>query len=70
MTLGKCSYTPGAAYSALDPRVALYGDGARFEPQVTEPLLHEFLTLLEAVQDELNQRWNGQGKSGWRADRA
>ncbi|WP_189931236.1 hypothetical protein [Streptomyces aurantiogriseus] len=48
----------------------MYGDGARFEPQVTEPLLHEFLTLLEAVQDELNQRWNGQGKSGWRADRA
>ncbi len=70
MTVGKWPYTPGAAYSTLDPRVTLYGDGARVEPRVTEPLLREFLTLLEGVQEELNQRWNGQGKAGFHADRA
>ncbi|MEU2286626.1 hypothetical protein ABZ614_32655 [Streptomyces sp. NPDC013178] len=48
----------------------MYGDGARVEPRVTEPLLREFLTLLEGVQEELNQRWNGQGKAGFHADRA
>ncbi|MFD7137297.1 hypothetical protein [Streptomyces sp. NPDC059894] len=49
---------------------ALHGNGARVELQVTESLLREFLVLLEAAQEELNQRWNGQEKSGCRADRA
>ncbi|WP_158973232.1 hypothetical protein [Streptomyces griseus] len=37
---------------------------------VTEPLLREFLTLLEAAQEDLNRRWNGQGTLGCRADHA
>ena len=37
---------------------------------VTGPLLREFLTLLEAAQEDLNRRWNGQGIRGCHADRA
>jgi hypothetical protein len=58
------------AQSALEVRGTLHGDGARVERQVTESLLREFLTLLEAAQAELNQRWNGQQNSGRRVDRA
>ncbi|MFJ4619922.1 hypothetical protein [Streptomyces sp. NPDC088812] len=49
---------------------AFHGTGVRVELQVTESLLREFLVLLEAAQEELNQRWNGQEKSGCHADRA
>ncbi|KOG31634.1 hypothetical protein AQJ84_17785 [Streptomyces resistomycificus] len=61
---------PGLAHSALEPRGILDGDGARVELQVTESLLRQFLTELEAAQQELNQRWNGQKMSGCHADRA
>lgn len=67
---GKYTYTPGVAQSALDARGTLHGDGARVQLQVTDSLLRDFLALLEAAQEELNQRWNGQGSSGRRADRA
>ncbi|MFI6034003.1 hypothetical protein ACIBBD_07510 [Streptomyces sp. NPDC051315] len=48
----------------------MHGDGARVELLVTESLLREFLTLLEAAQEELNQRWKGREDSGCHADRA
>ncbi|MEV6182305.1 hypothetical protein ACIHAR_31930 [Streptomyces sp. NPDC052016] len=51
-------------------RGTLHQDGARVETQVTESLLREFLALLEAAQEELNQRWNGQEKPGCHADLA
>ncbi|MFF3845934.1 hypothetical protein [Streptomyces sp. NPDC002328] len=67
--MGKYAYTAGAVYSALDVNGALHGEGARLEPRVTESLLHEFLTLLDAAQAELNQRWSGQRIADRRADR-
>ncbi|MEW2117846.1 hypothetical protein AB0945_22195 [Streptomyces sp. NPDC005474] len=48
----------------------MHWDGAQVELQATDSLLREFLTLLEAAQQELNQRWNDQEKFGRRADRA
>ncbi|MFL5998289.1 MAG: hypothetical protein ACJ736_29005 [Streptomyces sp.] len=42
------------------------GNDVKSERQVTEPLLREFLALLEEVQEELNSRWNGHGNSGRR----
>ncbi|MFD3503690.1 hypothetical protein ACFWWT_12110 [Streptomyces sp. NPDC058676] len=42
----------------------------RVKLQVTESLLREFLDLLETAQEELNQRWRDQEKSGCHADRA
>lgn len=69
-TAGKYTYTPGVAQSALDARGTLHGDGARVQPQATDSLLRDFLALLEAAQEELNQRWNGPGNSGCHADRA
>ncbi|GAA3975668.1 hypothetical protein OG252_19065 [Streptomyces sp. NBC_01352] len=66
VTLGKYTFTPGLAYSALAPHDAMVGDGTWVERQVTEPLLREFLTLLEDLQEELNSRWNGQESSGCR----
>jgi hypothetical protein len=53
----KYTYVHGLAHSEL-------------ELQVTDSLLREFLTLLEATQEELNQRWSDQEKSGSHADRA
>ena len=70
VTAGKYTYTPGGAHSGLEACGTLHGDGARVELQVTESLLREFLALLEAAQEELNQRWNGQGNSGRHAQRA
>ena len=67
-TVGRYIYTPGVARS-LEARGILRGDGVRVEPQATESLLREFLTLLEAVQEELNQRWTDQANSDCRADR-
>jgi hypothetical protein len=66
--VGKWAHTPGVAYSALAAQDARTGDGAWAERQVTEPLLREFLVLLEELQEELNSRWNGQGSSGCRPD--
>ncbi|WP_264926841.1 hypothetical protein [Streptomyces sp. A012304] len=42
----------------------------RVEHQVTEGLLREFLTLLEAAQEDLNRRWDGQENSRRHADLA
>lgn len=69
VAVGKYTYTPGTAYSALDARGTLRRDGARVETRVTESLLSEFLTLLDAAQEELNQRWSGQRNSGCHTDR-
>ncbi|MET8562521.1 hypothetical protein ABZV75_18645 [Streptomyces flaveolus] len=67
-TAGKYIFTPGVACS-FEARGTLRGDGVRVEPRATESLLREFLTLLEAVQEELNQRWTAQAKSDCHADR-
>jgi hypothetical protein len=66
LTVGKYTFQPGAEYAALTVQGTVPGDDVQFERQVTEPLLREFLALLEEVQDELNSRWNGQDKSGRR----
>ncbi|WP_307524280.1 hypothetical protein [Streptomyces umbrinus] len=47
----------------------MHGDGARVELWVTESLLGEFLTLLDAAQEDLSRRWNDQGRSGFHASR-
>ncbi|MFJ1972782.1 hypothetical protein ACIO93_29355 [Streptomyces sp. NPDC087903] len=60
---------PGLAHSALESRGTLHGNGAWNGPQVTQSLLGEFLALLEAAQEELNQRWDAQEKSGCHTDR-
>lgn len=64
LTVGKYTFQPGAECAALAVQGAVAGDDVQFERQVTEPLLREFLALLEKVQEELNSRWNGQGNSG------
>jgi hypothetical protein len=70
VTLGRYTYTPAAVHSSPDARGTLHGDGARVELRVTEPLLNEFLTLLDAAQEELSRRWNGQGHSSCHAAHA
>ncbi|GAA3910901.1 hypothetical protein GCM10023084_73730 [Streptomyces lacrimifluminis] len=70
VTVSKYTYVHGLTHSALESCGTLHGDGAQVELQVTDSLLREFLTLLEAAQEELNQRWNDQEKSGCHADRA
>jgi hypothetical protein len=55
---------PAAAYTSPDARGTLHGDGTRIELWDTESLLGDFLTVLDAVQEEINQRSNGQGRSG------
>ena len=70
LTVGKYTSPPGATYSALAVQGTVIGDGARVERQVTEPLLREFVALLEAIQEELDSRWNGQEGSGRHVDRA
>ncbi|MEV1067696.1 hypothetical protein [Streptomyces sp. NPDC050263] len=67
--MGKYTFPPAAAHSALAVQGTVIGDGAWVERQA-EPLLREFLALLEAIQEELNSRWNGQEYSGRQADRA
>ncbi|MGW0870888.1 hypothetical protein ACWD3Z_10370 [Streptomyces sp. NPDC002740] len=49
---------------------AVIGGGAWVERQITEPLLREFLALLEAIQEELNSRWSGQENFGRHVDHA
>lgn len=65
----KYTYVPGLAHSALESHGTLHGKGAWNGPQVTQTLLREFLALLEAAQEELNQRWDAQEKSGCHANR-
>ncbi|MFG2723675.1 hypothetical protein [Streptomyces canus] len=66
LTVGKYTFQPGAEYAALKVQGAVAGDDVQSERQVTEPLLREFLALLEEAQEELNSRWNGQENSGRR----
>ena len=66
LTVGKYTFQPGAEYAALMVQGTAPGNDVQFERQVTEPLLREFLALLEEVQEELNSRWNGQKNSGRR----
>ncbi|MFI1925772.1 MULTISPECIES: hypothetical protein [unclassified Streptomyces] len=61
---------PGAASSELAVHGAVIGGGMSVEYQITEPLLREFLALLEAIQEELDSRWNGQGNFGRHVDHA
>ncbi|MEV2210521.1 hypothetical protein AB0H86_03235 [Streptomyces sp. NPDC050997] len=69
VTVGRYAYTPGAAYLAPEVGGTLHGDGARVETRVTESLLTEFLTLLDAAQADLNQRWSSQRRSDCHSDR-
>ncbi|USQ89034.1 hypothetical protein NFX46_38000 [Streptomyces phaeoluteigriseus] len=69
LTVGKYTFMPGTAYSALTAQGATARGDARVERQVTEPLLREFLALLEEIQEELDSRWNGQENSGRRVQR-
>ncbi len=66
----KYAYVTGVANSVFVPRNALREGDARVKVQVGESLLHEFLVLLEALQEELDQRWNSQEKFDRHADRA
>ncbi|WP_328780981.1 hypothetical protein OHT68_19470 [Streptomyces canus] len=66
LTVGKYTFQPGAEYAALTVQGAVARDDVQSERQVTEPLLREFLVLLEEVQEDLNSRWNGRENSGRR----
>ncbi|MEU0213296.1 hypothetical protein [Streptomyces canus] len=66
LTLGKYTFQPGAEHAALTVQGAVAGDDVQSEHHITEPLLREFLALLEDVQEELNSRWNGEKNSGRR----
>ncbi|MGW2050670.1 hypothetical protein ACWCPF_36660 [Streptomyces sp. NPDC001858] len=68
--MGKYTFPPDATHSALAVQGTVIGDGAWVERQVAEPLLREFLALLEEIQEELNSRWNGQEYAGRHMDRA
>ena len=65
----KYNYMPGLTHSALESRGLLHGGGALVELPSAQSLLREFLALLQAAQEELDQRWNDQEKSGSRPDR-
>ena len=62
--MGKCSFSPGVTYSATVMQGAVIEDGVWVERQDAEPLLREFLALLEEIQEELNSRWNGHERFG------
>ncbi|WP_406219028.1 hypothetical protein [Streptomyces canus] len=66
LTVGKYTFQPGAEYAALTVQGTVAGADVQSERQVTEPLLREFLALLEEVQEDLNSRWNGRENSGRR----
>ncbi|MDQ0762386.1 hypothetical protein [Streptomyces canus] len=55
--MGKYAFQPGAECAALTVR------------PTAEPLLREFLGLLEDMQEELDSQWNGQENSGRRVQR-
>jgi hypothetical protein len=66
LTVGKYTFQPGAECAAMTAQGPVVRGDTQFGRQVTEPLLLEFLALLEELQEELNSRWNGQGHSGRR----
>ncbi|MGY1496871.1 hypothetical protein ACW4TU_09730 [Streptomyces sp. QTS52] len=70
LTAGKYAFFPDVAHSVLAVQGAAFGDGAWAEHRITEPLLRDFFGLLEALQEELNSRWNSQESSGRRASSA
>ncbi|MGX1546504.1 hypothetical protein [Streptomyces adustus] len=47
----------------------MHRDGVRVELRLTEPLLSELLTSLDAAQEELARRWSSRGRSGHPATR-
>ncbi|MDX3578379.1 MULTISPECIES: hypothetical protein [unclassified Streptomyces] len=51
-------------YSAVAAQGVVIEDGVWAERQAAEPLLREFLALLEGIKKELDSRWNGQERSG------
>ncbi len=70
LTARKYTLPSGAASSEFAVQGTVIGGGVLAECQITEPLLREFLALLEAIQEELNSRWNGQGNFGRHVDHA
>ncbi|MFD9391115.1 hypothetical protein ACFWBB_10395 [Streptomyces sp. NPDC060000] len=70
LTVGKYTFLPRAAHSTLPVQATTVGDGAWAEHLITEPLLRDLFGLLEAIQEELNSRWNGQGNLGRNANSA
>jgi hypothetical protein len=64
LAMGKCSFSPGVTYSAVAAQGVVIEDGVWAERQAAEPLLREFLALLEGIKKELDSRWNGQERSG------
>ncbi|MDQ0600255.1 hypothetical protein QF037_004600 [Streptomyces canus] len=69
LTVGKYAFQPGVERVAPAVRPTVTGGDAQSEGQVTEPLLREFLALLEELQEGINSRWNGQENSGRRVQR-
>ncbi|MEU3414426.1 hypothetical protein ABZ760_24695 [Streptomyces sp. NPDC006658] len=63
LTFSPTMHPPGGAGSARE-------DHAGAEPPGAETLLREFLALLEAAQEELNQRWSAQENTDCHSDRA
>jgi hypothetical protein len=62
VTVGRYIFTPASAYSSPEASGTLHVDGTKVELMVTEPLLSEFLTLLNSAQEELTRRWTNQGQ--------
>ncbi|KUN86684.1 hypothetical protein AQJ66_11690 [Streptomyces bungoensis] len=56
--MGRYTCTPATAHSAAGADDTLHGDQAWVEPRATGALLSEFLTVLNATQEELGRRWN------------
>ncbi|WP_158694454.1 hypothetical protein [Streptomyces canus] len=67
--MGKYTFQPGVDHTAQTATGTAPRGDAQSERQVTQPLLREFLVLLEGIQQELNSRWNGQDNSGRRVQR-
>lgn len=68
-TVRKYTYVPGLAHSALGSRSPLHGGDVLVELPSVQSMLREFLVLLEAAKEELDQRWNDQQESGCHAGR-
>ncbi|GAA2228577.1 hypothetical protein GCM10010360_59000 [Streptomyces nogalater] len=65
LTFSPTLHPPGATDFAPEGR----NDHAPAAPQETGTLLHEFLALLEAVQEEFNERWSAQENADGHLDR-
>ncbi|WP_329416636.1 hypothetical protein OG802_33735 [Streptomyces sp. NBC_00704] len=57
----KYAWSSGVIYSALAEQEATSADSEWGGHRVTEPLLRDFLGLLESIQKEFDARWTGQG---------